>query len=76
MNYKGDNMSNCKGCGAAIIWIKTEKGKNMPIDGKPIKVYVKADIPTGPLGAYTLVNAHLPHWGTCPKVSEFKKKKG
>jgi len=25
-------MSNCKRCGAPMVWVKTEKGKNMPLD--------------------------------------------
>jgi hypothetical protein len=27
-----DKPSYCKGCGAKIYWIKTDKGKNMPVD--------------------------------------------
>ena len=75
-------MSNCKGCGAAIIWIKTVKGKNMPVDAKPVKAY----LPRTPMGReaadnldgldYHLVDVYLTHWGTCPKVHYFKKKKG
>ena len=65
------NISNCKGCGAAIIWIKTAKGKNMPIDAKPVKAYLP-----DPVNEYSFVDVHLPHWGTCPKARDFKKKKG
>lgn len=25
-------MPNCRTCGANIIWVKTESGKNMPVD--------------------------------------------
>lgn len=28
-------MSKCKSCDAEIIWVKTEKGKSMPIDAEP-----------------------------------------
>lgn len=28
---------NCKSCGAAILWVTTEGGKNMPLDAKPEK---------------------------------------
>lgn len=27
--------STCKGCGAAIVWIKTPGGKSMPCDATP-----------------------------------------
>ena len=67
-------MSNCKGCGASIIWIKTKKGKNMPIDAKPVKAYIKSE--DAQVDLYTMVDVHLTHWGTCPKSRAFKKKKG
>lgn len=66
-------MSNCKGCGAEIIWIKTEKGKNMPIDAKPIKIYLSEQGGWNGI-RYTLIDGHLPHWGTCPNARAFKKK--
>lgn len=25
-------MSECRSCGARILWMKTAKGKNMPVD--------------------------------------------
>lgn len=28
-------VSSCKECGAAMRWVKTQKGKNMPIDDEP-----------------------------------------
>lgn len=28
-------MSECKSCGAEILWVETEKGKQMPLDAKP-----------------------------------------
>lgn len=36
LRWMGDS-DVCKGCGAKIYWIKTKRGKNMPIDpdGEP-----------------------------------------
>lgn len=28
----GGNFSQCRTCGARIMWIKTKSGKNMPVD--------------------------------------------
>lgn len=28
-------MSQCKSCGAEIVWVTTEKGRDMPIDAQP-----------------------------------------
>jgi len=30
--YKFDNQANCRGCGAAIEWWITPRGKKMPMD--------------------------------------------
>ena len=27
----------CKSCGASIVWIKTQKGKNMPCDADAVE---------------------------------------
>ena len=33
----GTHRASCSGCGADIYWVKTKKGKNMPVDpsGEP-----------------------------------------
>lgn len=33
-------MSVCKTCGASIIWVKTTKGKDMPLDARKLSVFV------------------------------------
>ena len=30
-----DQTGTCRSCGAPILWTKTRKGKNMPLDPKP-----------------------------------------
>jgi hypothetical protein len=60
-------ISKCRGCKADIIWIKTEKGKSIPIDAKPIKAYSRG------LHLYILEDVHLPHWSTCPDAEQFRK---
>lgn len=30
-------MNACQSCGAAMRWVKTEAGKNMPLDPEPIR---------------------------------------
>lgn len=62
-------MPKCKGCGAEIKWIKTAKGKNMPIDAKSEKRYVM-DLVTG---EWSFKDAYTQHWATCPKAKDFKK---
>jgi hypothetical protein len=72
-------MPTCKGCGAEIIWIKTEAGRNMPIDAKPIKAYLpnpqyETLYALEKTEKYILQDVHLTHWATCKTADKFKKK--
>ena len=60
-------MAKCRGCDAEIIWIQTARGKNLPVDKKPVKGYIKA------LEVYELRDVHIPHWSMCPDAAIFKK---
>jgi hypothetical protein len=62
-------MANCKGCGAPIMWIVTRDGKKMPLDAKP-RIFYHIDSE----GIPRQMKGHEPHWGTCPKAKQFKKK--
>ena len=36
-------MTNCRGCGAEVIWVKTITGrKKMPLDAEPVRVKVES----------------------------------
>lgn len=78
----------CKACGAQIVWAKTEKGKLIPLDFdivpyKPVKggkeriftmdgKIVAAEYADGQKDAQ---QGRVPHWATCPKADQFRKKK-
>lgn len=56
-------MAECKRCKAPIVWLKTAKGANMPVDAATVKegdYFYRSD-------------RHMPHWATCPDAKEFKK---
>lgn len=57
-------MSQCKACGAEIKWIRTERGKQMPVDIKPITVITE-------LGK--TIRAYTPHWASCHGAEMFRK---
>jgi hypothetical protein len=61
-------MSKCKSCGAEIIWAKTAKGKKMPFDAIPKKVWVVTH-----LGDAFLSDSYTPHWATCPDANKHRK---
>lgn len=66
-------MAKCKGCGAEIIWIKTEAGKHAPIDaGKRLFYLNNEDADNLQWLAFW---GHEPHFATCPKADQFRKTK-
>ena len=57
----------CKGCGAAVFWIYTIKGKWMITEREPMTI----------CDSFGNVSQGYPvHWATCPEAKQFKKKKG
>ncbi|MBR2507221.1 MAG: hypothetical protein IKB70_10075 [Bacilli bacterium] len=58
-------MAQCKGCGADIIWIETKNNKRMPCDIKETTVITIDG---------RVVEGYIPHWITCPKANEFRRK--
>lgn len=62
--------SECKGCGAPIMWIATRDGKKMPLDvAKKVVYVIESD------GVPRLVRGHESHFATCPKANTFRKRK-
>lgn len=82
--------STCKKCGAQIIWIKTPRGKSMPVDAEPVTYWEKEKARgkvvtpngeviscefTGELQTATGVG-FISHWATCPFAENFRQKGG
>lgn len=71
----------CRTCGAPIIWVKSEKGKNMPLDAKPEKRVVINPAwggePSPMDGSFTgFVQAtYVSHYSTCPQAQSWRGKK-
>ncbi len=75
-------MATCRSCNAEIIWVKTAKGKNMPIDAEELEHLNGGD------RAFTIfdregnsmrvepgetVVGHLSHFGTCPNADKHRR---
>ncbi len=82
-------MSRCRGCGAAIDWIRTPAGRSMPVDPEPVFVIEgggsdrfitdEGEIVTGRRALpeeehRDLPVALIPHWKTCPNAADFRRK--
>lgn len=82
-------MSRCRGCGAAIDWIRTPAGRSMPVDMEPVFIIEgdgpdrfitdEGEIVTGRRALpeeerRDLPVAFVPHWKTCPNAADFRRK--
>lgn len=59
------NQGYCRSCGALVLWMKTEKGKNMPVD-------YDADIASETEFDHTRMESHF---STCPNADSHRKGK-
>lgn len=80
-------MATCRGCGAAIIWIRTPGGKSIPCDPEQI-VYrkqvgggIKIVTPNGEVLSAELKSnpneadgiGYIAHFATCPEARRFRR---
>ena len=82
-------FGKCRGCGAQIMFIKTAKGKTMPVDtnsvmfvpdlnGKNLYVRPDGDVLRGCEAREEDKDKHIgyiSHFATCPKADDFRKTK-
>ncbi|MGD9567543.1 MAG: hypothetical protein AB7V48_04375 [Sedimentibacter sp.] len=81
-------IGKCRGCGAQIVWIRTNSGKSMPCNPVPVTYWEKAKA----IGKIVTPNGetlscefegdidkatgfgYISHFSTCPQAKKFKKK--
>ena len=72
------NHGRCKSCGAPIVWVKTVKGHNMPLDPTPV---AGGNIQILDNGRAQIVSTHpdvirsVSHFATCPEAGAHRRKK-
>lgn len=69
LGYVFDNDARCRGCGAAIEWWITPKGKKMPMSVKEARDPAKGAL--APIESFRRV----PHWTDCPNAEDFRRPK-
>lgn len=63
------NEGKCKGCGAPILWARSERGAPMPLDPVPMKrVVVLREVAH-------IVDTYQSHFISCPAAEQFRKQK-
>jgi len=50
-------------CRARIIWFKTERGKNMPVDADSVEAE----------DSELDLSRHISHFATCPAANQFRR---
>lgn len=77
----------CRGCGAPILWIRTESGKSMPCGPDPVTYWQNAVgchkivTPNGEVLSVSLEGdpqqatgiGFISHFATCPNRDDFRK---
>jgi len=57
--------TECRSCGAIIVWLKTKSGKSMPVNYETFN--------TGDSGVFSPENGHISHFATCPNADKHRK---
>ena len=75
----------CRACGARILWLKTTKGKNMPVDPGVIRfhaaggpetfVTVDGKVERGQRKTDGDQWGYISHFATCPEADRMRKRK-
>ena len=61
-------IARCRSCDAKIVWLKTKKGKNMPVDwDEDAQVDAEA-------GRIFDRKGHTSHFDTCPDAEPWRSK--
>ena len=61
---KGAPSSTCHGCQAVIYWIRTPRGKNMPVD---------TNVEGGEAPTSERDGRGVSHFATCPKAKDYRR---
>lgn len=56
-------ITRCSSCRARIVWLKTEAGKNMPVDADSVEPDDQVFVP----------KKHISHFSTCPNSAQHRR---
>ena len=64
--------SHCRSCDAAIVWMKTAAGKNMPVDADSVK---HAQLIWKDRKPQFDKRYHISHFSTCPNANQHRRRR-
>lgn len=56
----------CRSCGKEIVFLKTKKGKSIPVNAETIQ---------GKETMFDVAKGHVPHFSDCPEAGKWRKEK-
>ena len=62
-------VQKCKYCELEIVFLKTKKGKFMPVDYSSLQNVEKRNLSENIPVIYNTEHGHISHFGTCPNYS-------
>jgi hypothetical protein len=71
-------IDRCRSCRAEIIWVKTEKGKRMPVDAAQShrgNFFLDTATMTVYFGRGAAKTGYSSHFATCPQNAKWRKQK-
>lgn len=75
MAFEPSPTKECSGrtCNTQIAFVKTRKGKAMPVDGDSLSDKERDALAAGEMIDYRH-GVHVPHHSTCPDVESFRRR--
>lgn len=84
------SKAKCRSCGAPIKWVKTDSGKNIPLNdevvtilpeagGNVVIVTLEGKVVRGKLamaGTPGTVQGYISHFATCPQADKWRRGQG
>ena len=65
-------LAQCQSCGCPMVWAKSPKGANMPLDARAV-IYELVWDETGALRAVPTPGYYVSHFSTCKNASVHSK---
>lgn len=63
----------CKACGRPVTFARTDDGKVIPLDISAPVYELEVDVDGQEFRAVRSTSAHVTHFATCPKTSQFSR---
>lgn len=64
-------IKRCRSCKAPIVWMRTRRGKNVPVDADTVDE-AEHDEEGRPMFVY---GTHVAHFTTCPNAAQHRRSK-